>query len=640
VNDVRAMSRLGRAGRSFGRAIRASGLVVYAWPALTFVAADVLLRGPALGSLGWDGRLEYLGDVALMLSMWGTMGASLGSSAALARSGRRLVSSLVAAPAALVMVAMTSLAVAHLSFYSLNRYFADAAMVRETWPLRHVIASDVGASPGVAARALVAVAALLGCVAAQAWRRPRPQRAPRGWVLALPFPAVALQLAMLSPGALDQPEARSSPPDAAALRVLLRALRRPPYDPFPPKRGAFVREPVPVPPLTRAAERNVLVILTESIRADEMCSDPGSCRDDLIDPVAPDRIALTRLRTQAPGTFTTCMVLWTGLEPDTQFPDSHRAPFLWEVARAAGYHTIYVSAHSSEFFRFGLYIRESGIDFQRTAADLQPDHDLIVGADDEKAMAALLAHVGETRAPWYGVLHLANTHALYRTDPAFEPNQPQSSTPGGDLEPFRNRYRNAIALQRRSLGEFLRALRALPSAEDTIVLFLSDHGEPLGDHGEIFHRDGYFEASMHVPGWVLAGGRALSAEERAALSANRARFVYARDIHATVLDALGVWEERSKIPYAAWRSGRSLLRPMAAVEPIAVFANVSGVWGLAKPHFGAAKGERKLISGPRGPFRCYDLAIDPREENPSHPAACGVELEKFVHERFPGIAGE
>jgi hypothetical protein len=143
---------------------------------------------------------------------------------------------------------------------------------------------------------------------------------------------------------------------------------------------------------------------------------------------------------------------------------------------------------------------------------------------------------------------------------------------------------------------------------------------------------------MQVPGWVLAGKRGLNQAQHSALTANAGRYPYTRDLHATVLDALGVWDERWKIPYSGWRTGRSLLRPMPAAEPIAVFATVGGLWDFSIPSYGVVQGERKLISGPHGPFRCYNTREDPREEAPRAASACGTELFDFARNRFPQLA--
>ncbi len=638
---ARVPANLIRLAREIGRAIprvaRESRSQRYAWLAFVLVPIDVLVRGPSFS--GWcAGKLaQYAARVVLMALLWAGLGTLLCVAAQYARQ-RRFIAFMALAPwPGTAMLLLLMAAGAHLSFFVVNRYFAEPTILRDVWSLRGVIASYMHDLPWVVFFAVVGSLGLCVGLACQAWRRAR--EASPGTVARIVW---GFALAC-SAGIFAEVIPRSddsfvfSPPDAGALHLLCEAMRSPPPFAVARPRGPAWREPVAVPRLTRVnGVPNILVILTESVRADAMCSDPHACSDQYVDPAAPDRIPLPRLRTQAPNTFTTCMVLWTGLEPDSEFPDTHRAPLLWEVARAAGYHTVYVSAQSPDILHFSRYIAVAGIDYLVTARDLQPSFSEALGADDERAMQAMLEHAASTRTPWYGVLQLANTHAFYRTDPSLQPFQPEAGP--ADLAGFKNRYLNSVALQRRSLGAFLTRLRALPQWDDTLVLFLSDHGESLGEHEEIFHLKGIFESLMRVPGWVLSGKRALTPEQQSALTGNAGRYLYTRDLHATLLDALGVWDERWKIPYSGWRSGRSLLRPLPAAEPIAVFSTVGGLWEFSIPSYGVVQGEHKLISGKYGPFRCYDTREDPREENPRAASACGAELFEFARSRFPRLA--
>jgi len=629
-------SRLARKlGQPLLRAIRASHPERFAWPAGAIALLDLILRKPSLPGITAMNGLHYGARVLVMAVLWGALGGLL----CLALRARRAISFAAALPLAATLLLLLCLTASHLAYVVVNGHFATPELLRSVWTLRAILLVYLAELPVVAGALLITIGGGFAALLAQALRRARSvhENARAGAWLCVLLTASATLLILLSTG--DAASLRFSPPDAGGLGLLIRAAQRPAGFETEPLRGAFRRLPLAVPPLMRATRAsNVLVILTESVRADAMCSDPHECSDEYLDPSASDRIGFSRLRSQSPGTFGTCMVLWTGLEPDTEYPASHRAPLLWEVARAAGYHTLYVTAQSPDFLDFGKYLTVAGIDDLVTANDLEPEPDLMLGAADEKAMAAFVSHVARATQPWYGVLHLSNTHAMYRTDPSVQPYlPPHSALEMGILPELKTRYLNAIALQRRSLGIFLRQLRALPSFQRTLVLFLSDHGEPLGDHGELIHRDGLYEASLRVPGWALAGPEALTAEQREALVTNSKRWLYTRDIHATVLDALGVWEQRERIPYAELRAGRSLLRPMPEAEPLVPLANLSGVWSFARPHYGVVQNERKLLAGPSGPFVCFDLDHDPGERNPQPAGACGPELSSYARRRFPMV---
>ena len=80
---------------------------------------------------------------------------------------------------------------------------------------------------------------------------------------------------------------------------------------------------------------------------------------------------------------------------------------------------------------------------------------------------------------------------------------PKTTTPHGLGEAqARERIRNTyamVSLIDKNVGRILDTLRELHLEEDTIVLFTSDHGELLGDHGLWLKGPFYYEGLMSVP---------------------------------------------------------------------------------------------------------------------------------------------
>ncbi len=387
------------------------------------------------------------------------------------------------------------------------------------------------------------------------------------------------------------------------------------------RQGMAVRTPVTLPKLASLRERprNVIVLLTESVRSDAMCSfPPPTCVSRFLDDGAVDRIPLGRLTTQAPNTFTACMILWTGLSPATDFKTAHTAPVLWEVARAAGYRTAYVTSQNASYENFSAFVQRAGIDHLVTGADLGGIEQEHLGAPDERATADGLRFAREAGAsPYFAVVHLSNTHAPYRTDAGLRPFSPDSDDPMGDPTQFHNRYKNAVLLQERTIAGMLRELRTLPSWDDTVVVVLSDHGEQFREHGAVYHNHSLFEQEIRVPGWLVAGPHALDDAERASLTAYAGTRTFLQDIHATITDLLAV--DRAALPFVD-PSARSLVRARAAEEPFALMGTTSAVWEPDIPLVGAMQGERKVVGPPGGGFNtftCFDLARHPSEATPS-----------------------
>jgi membrane-anchored protein YejM (alkaline phosphatase superfamily) len=341
------------------------------------------------------------------------------------------------------------------------------------------------------------------------------------------------------------------------------------------------------------------MILTESVRADALCSDPPpTCRAPFLDEVVPDRIALGKLGTQSPGTFSACMMVWTGLPPTASVEAAHAAPLLWEIAHAVGYRTAYVTSQNTRYEDFAAFVERAGIDELVTPTDLGGMAQLQIGAPDERATDRMLRFAQEVPSgtPYFAVLHLSNTHMPYRVDPALQPFVPHSDDPLGDIEAFHNHYSNAVHLQERTVATFLRGLRALPAWDDTVVVFLSDHGEQFRERGGLYHIHSLYDEEVRVPGWLVGGPRAIDEEARASIRSWAGHRTWSQDIHATIVDLLGVSKARNDLPFAKDIAGRSLLRPRGHTdEPTVLLSTSTGVWEADDPKYGVMRKERLLV---------------------------------------------
>jgi arylsulfatase A-like enzyme len=455
-------------------------------------------------------------------------------------------------------------------------------------------------------------------------------------------PALSLALAGYCYGTdfIETRALQAAPPDACFLHGVVYALRMAVGHRGEPPRGVTLRTPYPLPPLPPPAHRpNVVVILSESVRADAMCSaEAVTCDAPFLDEAAPGRVPLGKLTSQSSGTFTSCMMLWTGLPPDADFFAAHRAPMLWEIARAEGYRTAYVGAQNLLYQDLGTYLQNAGIDVLVGAADLGDAPDVHIGAPDERAAERTLAFVRAVPAgtPYFALLHLSNTHWPYRVDPALQPFSPHDDNPMAGPEKLHNHYRNSVRMQERTVARFLDELRALPGWDDTAVLFLSDHGEAFREHRRLYHLNNLFDEEVRIPGFLVAGDRVLSEEQRAALVSYEKTRTYSQDVHATLLDLLGVFDRRGTLPLEELMTGRSLLRPKEGREPIVVVSTTSGVWEDDDPVYGARRGELLVEGTDTRPFRCFDSQADPGQHHPRPIQACGPVLGAAEH-HFPHV---
>lgn len=407
--------------------------------------------------------------------------------------------------------------------------------------------------------------------------------------------------------------------------------------------GMALRTPLVTPQLPRSetATPTVILIISESLRADSF---PSSGVGNPLDAVIPARVPLTQLRTPAASTVIASLAIATGLPPTVNSTTALEAPLLFEVAKSAGYRTAYVGSQLGTFHSFSTFLRNAGIDERVFAEDLTNHPHPEYGAEDRLALERAFATLRDHPEPTFLVIHLSSTHYPYLVHDELAPHQPMSTVPDrAHKEGLWNRYRNSILLQERSLAAFYKSLQTLPRFAHTATLFLSDHGEQFFEHGAFSHTINLFEEELRIPGFVVVGPEGISAEQTGNLRAWSSRNTYSQDFHATILDLLGVWDVRDRIPLAARRVGRSLLRAPPptqdgiAGEPIVLLSHQNGLWEDDNPAFGALQSGMKLQGRFQTPFACFDRTQDPGEAHPLPAAACPPELLAAARSAFPFV---
>jgi len=106
-----------------------------------------------------------------------------------------------------------------------------------------------------------------------------------------------------------------------------------------------------------------------------------------------------------------------------------------------------------------------------------------------------------------------------------------------DLRAMRRGYHGSIALADMEIGRVLDALDARGIADETLVIFTSDHGDMLGDHQLLVKGAFFYDPCVRVPLLMRWPGRFGSPRRVQAL-------VQLHDLAATVLDAAGFPPDR------------------------------------------------------------------------------------------------
>ncbi|MBK8937235.1 MAG: sulfatase-like hydrolase/transferase [Polyangiaceae bacterium] len=615
--------------RGLVRLRRRFGWLLALAPVLTVVGFDLATRGERLVAL----PAKYLGSYSLAIVESAILWASL----MIAASARRGVSRFVAG--ALFVLLFTAAIGGQLYFYSqYSTYLNLDATLFGTSFAGSVFGQLSADGPNFLWN--VGPAFVIAIVLAfSAAKLLRPRR--RTLRVARVFAPVALVAVFLIP--VSYRSVQASTPDVIyfhALGGLIKELTgvrstaqiRPGLRSCPAMPTLSPRPPT---------QRNVILLLTESVRADTHCSAfEASCPNaPRTNAAVPDRLPLLQLRSNSTTTAIQLAVMWSGLEPVESRERLHSVPLLFDYAHAAGMHTAYWTSHHMMFANSRLWVQDLPTRFQCGATDLEPTADIDVGGDDALLVERALSELPKLEEPFFAVVHVGNTHVPYKVDPADSPFQPSfASKAPEDNEAYRNFYKNAVHLQDKAIGRFLEEIGKTSYGARTVVLFTSDHGEAFREHDQLGHTGSLYEEELHVPGWVHAPPGVLTEAERHNLAARRELPTFHTDVTPTVLDLLGLWDDPELEPFKLGIVGQSWIRPPEPPIPLAL-TNCSGVWGCAFRNWGVMRGFLKLHAREwDSKWRCFDVRTDPLEKNDLGPEGCGdlVKIAERVHDGFPG----
>jgi glucan phosphoethanolaminetransferase (alkaline phosphatase superfamily) len=616
--------------RRLARARRFAAFVLLLAPAMGVVAVDVGLRGARLAELPSRYVGSYFGAFVESTLLWGLL--------LFAASARR---GLVRWVFATLFVLLSTLAVGAQTYFH-GQYATYLNLDATLWgtSLSESLLGQVS-SEGVNLLLALAGPAACATVAVMIGRRVvRPARRVRlsAFVLA-PIAVVAVFLVPCSYRSVQ-----ASTPDVIyfhAIGGLVKELTgvRTTAQIRPGRRNPPQLAHVAAKP---AAPRNVVFILTESVRADAHCSVPTD--DCAISPktnvAASGRLPLTQLRSNSSTTAIQLAVLWSGLQPTESREALHAAPLVFDYANAAGIDTAYWTSHHMMFANSRLWVQDLPTRFQCGATDLDPLADIDTGGDDDLLVARVKAELPQLREPFFATVHIGNTHVPYRVDPERSPFSPSvASKAPEDNDAYHNYYKNAVHLQDEWLGDLVAFLREGDRGARTVIVFTSDHGEAFREHSQLGHTGSILEEEIHVPGWVIAPPGTLTDEERRNLEAKTAQPIFHTDVTPTILDLLGLYEEPTFATHRAAMPGASWLRPAAPPAPL-FLSNCSGVWGCAFRNWGVMQGTLKLEGREWDEsWHCYDVAADPHEKNDLGEDAC-AELRGVAQRVYGGPPGQ
>jgi hypothetical protein len=367
----------------------------------------------------------------------------------------------------------------------------------------------------------------------------------------------------------------------------------------------------------RSAPFNVLLVLEDSERADHL-SLYGYERltTPVKDEFAARGVVFDRALAQAPTTRTSCPSLMTSLYPSATgvaVGETLASPYvtLAEVMRSQGFTTASFVENSNAGPAAGLH---QGFG--------QLSH--IVWGTVESYGEPLLEWLREHReSNFFAYVHVMDPHGIY--DPPVEFREWYEELPPGGtsvpkeevfhdpewvktptLQGRRALYDGEIRANDHYFERVLDELRKLELLDDTLVVFLADHGEHLGERREWGHHDPGYVQVLHVPLFMVY-------PRRLAPGTRVAEPVQLVDVMPTILEIAGI-DGRGLLlqgrPLLSLAEGRESRPRLALSEEVTNFYGEEGPEVWASVFFGD---RHVLRTSSLGSTVVFDLDAGPRE---------------------------
>ncbi len=349
---------------------------------------------------------------------------------------------------------------------------------------------------------------------------------------------------------------------------------------------------------------NVLLITVDTLRADHLgCYGYSAASTPVIDKLAAQGFRFTKASAQVPLTLPSHYCILTGTYPfyhgvrDNSRGNPDGPPLISEAFKNAGYRTGAFVGSALLDSRFGLnrgfddyfdhfdVSRSGGVDFSHIE---RPAGDVVRSA---------IRWIASGRGKFFAWIHL------------FDPHDPYSPP-----EPFKTRfarspYDGEIAYADQAIGMLVDFLKEKGLFANTDIIFTSDHGEGLGEHGEFTHGFFIYEPTIHVPLIIRVAN---SAPAGKAID----HLVQSVDIAPTIL-------RLARLQAGADMQGKSLLGLLDESEHSGAGEARTGNHSIYFETFyplkefgwsellGIRMGKYKYIEAPRPEL--YDLSADPDE---------------------------
>ncbi len=353
--------------------------------------------------------------------------------------------------------------------------------------------------------------------------------------------------------------------------------------------------------IAERTDRNILLITIDTLRADAISVYGGRASTPYLDELATRGARFTFAHAHAVVTLPSHTSILTGTYPyehGVRDNNGYRVrkgqPTAATRLKALGFATgAFVGGFPLDQ-RFGLNAAFDAYDDRIGEVGNTVDFALPERRGDAVVKSAL-DWIGAQSGKWFSWVHLFDPHAPYRAPAEFASRYPDDP------------YAAEVAWTDHALGALIDRLSALPRS--TLVVVTADHGESLGEHGELTHGIFAYESTLRVPLLIAEIGGTMASSRTPPRGVVITAPVRHIDVLPTILEAAGAGAD-PKLP------GTSLSALIATESGgdrpsyfEAMTANLSRGWA---PLRGVLVGTDKYIDVPIPEL--YALQSDPVEK--------------------------
>jgi arylsulfatase A-like enzyme/Flp pilus assembly protein TadD len=349
--------------------------------------------------------------------------------------------------------------------------------------------------------------------------------------------------------------------------------------------------------LTSDPNRNILLITIDTLRADALGAYGGRAITPTLDGLAARGARFEFAHAHAVVTLVSHASILTGRYPyehgirdNTGYRLSRRQPTAAALLKSRGFATgAFIGGYPLDH-QFGLDAGFDVYDDRFTTASGPEANDRERPAD--AVVNSARAWIARQSSKWFAWVHVYDPHAPYQPPAEWAAKFPSDP------------YLGEVSWTDAALAPLVDSLAG--QSRPTFIVVTGDHGESLGEHGELTHSLFAYESTLHVPLIVAAAAPGEhTPRTRGVTIDSPVRHV---DLLPTLLDAAGIPAD-SSLPGTSLReaiaNGRAEAHP-AYFE--AMSAAVTRGWA---PLRGVLVGREKYIDLPIPEL--YDLKADPKE---------------------------